>query len=126
MAMVSKPQKAENVKKVMSEVRRVVEARYRIARATYDAQDNLTKEVLDRIVDRLRIAATGVIAVNGKPFKLEQELQDFNLLFIATEILSDLALNNIQVANFEPNPAYCIECKREITSLPKKRKRVYR
>lgn len=118
--------KAQNPEKAISEIRRIVEARHRIAMAVYNSQDSLTQEVLDRIRDRLRIAATGVVQINGKPFKMEQELIDFNLLFIATEILSDLALNDIQIANFNFHPAYCAECKEEIAGVPKPRKKVHR
>lgn len=110
--------KAENPKKKIAEIKRIIDARYRIARTIYDNQDGVTKEFIDRLVDRLRIASTGVVSINGKPYKLELQYQDFNLLFIACDILSDLALNNIQVANFDFNPAFCAECKREIMGVP--------
>lgn len=110
--------KAQNIEKALEEIKRQIDARYRIAMAVYEAQDSFTKEVLDRVRDRLRIAATGVVQINGKPYKLEQQYIDFNLMFIATEILGDLALNNIQVANFNFHPAFCSECKKEITGVP--------
>lgn len=110
--------KAQPIEDALQNFREITQARYRIAKATYEAQDSLTQEVIDRIRDRLRIAATGVVNINGKPFKLEQQYIDFNIWFIATEILSDLALNDIQIANFQFHPAWCAECKREITGVP--------
>lgn len=117
--------KAQDVEKILAEYKEVVEARYRIAMAVYKAQDSYTQEVLDRIRDRLRIASTGIVQIGGQPHKLEQQYVDFNLMFIATEILSDLAMNDIQVANFNFHPAYCAECRKEIMKVdePKKKKK---
>lgn len=121
---VKKVTKAQNVDKALSEYARIAEARYRIAMDIYEAQDDLTKEVLDRIRDRLVIAATGIVNINGKPYKLDQEYVNFNLMFIATEILSDLLLNGVQVANFKWHPQYCVECKARILGVkePKKKR----
>lgn len=109
-----KPKKAQPIDEALQNYREITEARFRIAKKVYEAQDDLTKEVIDRIRDRLRIASTGVVNINNKPYKLEQQYVDFNIWFIATEILSDLALNDIQIANFNFHPAYCAECKREL------------
>lgn len=123
--------KVKGVKKVrpvddaLVEYKRVIDARLRIATSTYEAQDDLTKEVIDRIRDRLRIAATGVVMINGKPFKLDPQWIDFNLLFLACEILNDLYINGLKVANFKPNALYCAECRAEIIGVkePRKKKR---
>lgn len=120
-----KPQKAKGVEDVIETYRVLTQTRYKVAKEIYDSQDSLTQEVLDRIRDRLRIASTGLISVNGQPQKLEQEYVDYNLLFLATEILSDLSLNNIKVANFKPSQAYCADCKKELfkTGIEPKRKK---
>jgi hypothetical protein len=120
-----KPQKAKGVEDIIEQYKVITETRYMVAKEIYDSQDSLTQEVLDRIRDRLRIASTGLINVNGQPVKLEQKYIDFNLLFLATEILSDLALNSVRVAKFKPSQKYCIECKKEIfkTGIEPKRKR---
>lgn len=114
---LEKVTKAKNDEKALSEIREMAKARYKLAMEIYNHQDPLTQEVLDRIRDRLVIAATGVVQVNGKPYKLEQEYVHFNLMFIATEILSDLLLNGIQVANFKFHPAYCTFCKKKILGV---------
>lgn len=121
----SKAVKARPIEDALQEFRKITEARYRLAKSTYENQDNLTKEVIDRIRDRLRIASTGVVNINGQPHKLETQYVDFNIWFLACEILADCALNGIKIANFTPDPAFCAECKREILGVkePKKSKR---
>lgn len=117
-----KPMKAIRPEKALGEYYAIVMTRYKMAMQVYEAQDRLTKEVIDRICDRLRIASTGVISVGGTPVKLEQQYIDYNILFIATEILADLALLNIQVANFEFHPAWCAECRQRIAKVPRDHK----
>lgn len=119
-----KPKKAIPVDKALLRYREIAEKRFKMAMQIYEAQDGSTQEVIDRIRDRLTIAATGVVIINGQPVKLEQKYVDFNLLWIAVDILSDLAMMNIQIENYEPSPMVCIECKREIYKQPEsKRKR---
>lgn len=124
---VSKSSKKDvvNTSKALNQYRRLTETRYEMAKQIYEHQDSLTKEVIDRIRDRLVIASTGVVNIGGKPMKLEQQYIDFNILFLACEILSDLALMNVQIANFKPYPMWCIECKKEIAGvkIAKKKRR---
>ena len=114
----SKVKKARPIEPELQRYREIIESRYNIAKQIYEAQDSLTQEVIDRIRDRLVIASTGVVSVNGKPYKLEQQYIDFNIWFIAVEILSDLLLTGIQVANFKYEPSLCVECKRKIMGMP--------
>lgn len=116
--------KARPVEDALQEFRTITEARYRIAKSTYEKQDRLTKEVIDRIRDRLRIAATGVVNINGRPYKLEQQYVDFNIWFIATEIVADLALNGIRVASFVFDDVFCAVCKKQLVGVkePKKKR----
>src|SRR5215831_11305322 len=112
-----KPQKAVKVDRALEEFRKIARTRYKMAMQVYEAQDGLTKEVIDRIRDRLVIASTGVVNINGRPVKIEQKYVDYNILFLACEILSDLALLDIQIANFNPSPMWCAECKQEIAGV---------
>lgn len=95
------------------------EARGRLGQAAYDHQDKQTQAVIDRMRDRLRMGASGLIdiRVNGqtRSVQIEQKYLDFNILFIATEILKDMALMDIRVANYEFPPTMCAECGAEIT-----------
>jgi hypothetical protein len=98
-------------------------ARLRMAEEAYELQDSETKEVIDRIRDRITAATTGrVRASNGVVIRVDQELSDANVLFISTEILKDLAMYDVKIANFKFPPSYCVECREKLTP-PKRRKR---
>lgn len=97
--------------------KRATEARYELAMRAYNAQDNQTKDALDIMVARLRTIGTGQIRIfpDGKRghsvvVPIEPVLQDQNIMFLATEIFKDLALMDVQVANYEFPPVYCVEC----------------
>lgn len=123
MAVKAKPKKAQKIKKksgvtkarpiegALKEFQAQIDTRYEIGKHVYDIQDALTKEVIDRIRMQYRIAVPGVVNINNVPHKLDKEYIDKNGLFVATEILSDLALNGIKVANFKFHPGFCAECK---------------
>jgi hypothetical protein len=92
-------------------------ARYRIARLAYEAQDSETRRILDMVCDRLKTAGSGYIRIfpNGKrnpsvAIPINLEFQDKNILFIATEILKDLALFDVKVANYKFPKVYCVNC----------------
>lgn len=93
------------------------EARYRIAMQVYEAQDNQTKEVMERIRDRVVAYSTGVIKITPEGWKGEArtiqvdfKYVDFNAMYMAAGILSDLALVNVRIENFQFPPGVCAEC----------------
>jgi hypothetical protein len=96
------------------ELRDLAVARYEYAKRLYEAQDDDTKLAIDQIRDRLRIASTGWVSVNGRPFKLEQEFVDLNLWFLAIEIISELAFTGIRLENFEFPTIKCEDCHFEL------------
>ena len=109
--------RAETIAQQVELFESATRARFRIARAAYDHQDNETQRVIDIIVERLRTAGSGYIRIypNGKrnpsvavPITLEQ--QDQNILFIAMEIVKDLALFDIRLASYEFPKVYCATC----------------
>ena len=61
------------------------------------------------------------LRIGDKIIKVEKELIDKNAFFTATEIMADLALNEIQVANFQFDQQYCVECKVELPKSKKKK-----
>jgi hypothetical protein len=100
------------------------EARLRMATDAYELQDSETREVIDRIRDRITAATTGrVRASNGHVIRVDQELSDANVLFIATEIMKDLAMYDVKVANFEFPPSYCVQCREKLPQSRKKNRR---
>lgn len=117
------------VKDAVEEWRSLAEMRGELAREAYDYQDDATKAVIDRIVTRLRLGASGYIEVRVNPpkgnlvaVKIEQAYLDFNLMYVALELLKDLALFDIRVGSFQFPPSLCSSCGAEIIAeRPRKR-----
>jgi argininosuccinate synthase len=106
---------ASHLDKLVSDWKELAELRHKTSMDIYNVQDEDTKEVLDRIVDRLRLAATGYVTLRlpggaVKSVRVESEYVGYALLFIATEILKDLAIYGVQIANFDYHPSICAEC----------------
>jgi hypothetical protein len=108
------------------------EARYRVARTTFDHQDEATKEVIRRIQDRLSIGASGYVRVWPGGNKREErselvnvgvEYLEMNALYVATEILKDLAMLDVRVENFEFPSSYCAECGVKLNQPKRKKKK---
>jgi len=93
------------------------ETRGKIGQAAYDFQDADTRNAIDRIQDRLRVGATTEIElrVGGQSRKVQVEPKylNFNILFLATEILKDMALMDIRVANYK-FPPLCADCGKKL------------
>lgn len=107
----------------LEEAKAIIEIRHEIAQEAYDFQDEKTKGAIDMIVRRLRLAATATVNVRVNPprgatvpVKIEQQYVDFNLLFIATEIVKDLALCGIKIASYKFPPTFCVACSAEVTN----------
>jgi hypothetical protein len=124
--VASKPQ----VEEALEEARALAELRGEIALEAFNHQDKDTQEVLERIRDTLRLAATGWVYVRMNPpyggqvhVKLEQEYVDFNLFYIAVEILKTLALFDTRVATFKFPPSLCVNCGAELKTVKRKKVR---
>lgn len=111
---MAKVVKAKSEAKALAELADISEKRYKIAKKIYDYQDDLTKEVIDAIKDRLKVASTGVVQINGKLVKLDEQTVELSTFFLAVEIVKDLALYDIQVAGFKFNPKYCASCNKKM------------
>lgn len=117
------------VEEAMAEWRALTEVRYELAREAYDFQDDKTKALIDRIVRRLREGASGYITIRlnpphgqAVPVKVDQEYLGFNLLYVATEILKDLAMFDIKVGTYKLPPSLCVNCGAELTKEQPKAK----
>jgi hypothetical protein len=109
------------VKEAIARQKSISEVKYEIAREAFDLQDDKTKEVIDRMVETLRNYTTGYINVQLQPptgalvpVRLDNEYLGYNLLFLAVEIVKDLALLDIKVANFKFPPSMCVKCGAEL------------
>jgi hypothetical protein len=123
-----KPKRDEAVARQLELFEAATKSRYRIATAAFEAQDEKTKEAIRMIRDRLSVIATGTIRVfpNGRQnpgvtVTIGQEFVDQNLLYIATEIVKDLAFMDIRVENYEFPKVYCSDCGDKLTTRRKKK-----
>lgn len=123
MARKAAIQTDDRLREALEEAKAIIEVRHEIAQEAYDFQDESTQKAIDNIVRRLRLAATGTINVRVNPprgatvpVKIEQQYVDFNLLFIATEIVKDLALCGIRIATYTFPPSFCVACGAEVTN----------
>jgi hypothetical protein len=102
------------------------EIRQRVASVAYNAQDAKTKAVIDSIMDQLLLGASGTIRIfvgkQSVAAKVDMEYVEFNAMYVATEILKDLALMDVKVANYKFPSVYCVECGDKL--LTKKKKKV--
>lgn len=129
MARKQAIQNDARVQEAVEEFRAMTEVRYDLAKAAYDHQDKETQKVINRMVDRLRLGATGYIEVRVNPphgsivpVKIEQQYLDFNLLYVACEILKDLAMFDIRVGTYEFPPSICAMCGAEMTKEQPRKK----
>ncbi len=131
MARKQAIQNDARVKEAVEEFKVITEVRYEIAKEAFDFQDEGTQKIIDRIVSRLRLGAKAYIDVHVNPpagsvvaAKIEQKYVDFNLLYIATEILKDSAMIDVRVGTYKFPPSLCVQCGAEIVGeKPKKRRR---
>jgi hypothetical protein len=118
------------VQEALEEWQALTEVRYEMAKEAFDYQDEKTQAVVWRIVNRLRIGASGYITVrvnppggSSVPVKVDQEYLDYNILYVAMEILKDLAMFDIRVGTYKFPPSQCVTCGAELTKeQPKKKK----
>lgn len=122
----------KKLREAIEDFEAMCEVRGEIAQQAYNAQDAETQAVLQRIRDRLRLAVTGYIQVQVDPphsgvvsVKVEQRYIDFNLMFVATEILKDLGLFGIRVASYKFPDMLCTNCMATISpsTRPKRKRR---
>lgn len=112
----------------LDDFKSVSELKYELAKEAYDMQDATTQAVIDRIVSTLQVYATGYINLqlsppNGAvvPVKLDNVYLGYNLLWLALELVKDLAITGIKVAEFSFPPAMCVKCGADI--IPERTKK---
>jgi hypothetical protein len=112
---------------VLEEFKMVTELRGEMAQVALDAQDEETQGLILRIADKLAESASGyvMVKVGGKLVRVEveSELVKANTLFVATEILKDLALFDIRVGTYVFPPSLCASCGAELLEIKKGKKR---
>lgn len=97
--MVKTPvKKKSQVNEQVKLFKQKTELRYNEARNTFDAQDVNTQEVILRI--------QGILCAG----RAVDDYARMNALYMAVEILKDLASMDVRVASFKFSDTYCAEC----------------
>jgi hypothetical protein len=106
----------------VAEFQDLSEIRYELAKRAYKAQSATMQNTVDSILATLRIHAKDYIDVQLQPphgalvpVKIERRYVDFNLLYIAMDILKNLALFDIRIGDYEFPPSLCTNCEAVIT-----------
>jgi hypothetical protein len=112
------------LKSVVEEFKATSLVKYEMAMDAYNLQDKETRAVIDRIVATLQQYATGFLNVKVgstyTPIKIDNDYLGYNLLYLAVEVVKDLAFLQIKVANFVFPPSLCYKCGAEV--IPETRK----
>jgi hypothetical protein len=102
------------LKSVIEDFQALSLVRGEMARDAYELQDDETKKVIDRMVGVMQGYATGYITATVNrtlvPVKVEAEYLGYNLLFLAVEMVKDLAMCNVRIASFTFPPSLCVKC----------------
>jgi hypothetical protein len=111
----------------VEEFQEASERRLEIANESYRAQDEKTRLVIDAIQEYLMQGASGTIRVyvGSEAFAatVDMEYVEYNTLYVATEILKDLALLDVKIANYAFPKGICTECGAKVKAKKKKVKR---
>src|SRR5262245_25436912 len=120
------PSHAKLQEEAIEQFKAVSEIKMELAQEAYDMQDAETQKVIDKMVETMRTYCTGYINVQLQPptgalvpVKIDNEYLGYNLFFLAVEIVKDLALLDIKVANFVFPPSMCAKCGAEL-GIPEK------
>lgn len=99
MARKMKAPKVADKSAFSEEQQLMAEVRGEIAQEAYDAQDAKTKAAIDAVAHRLAkdAASTDIYTQH-------------NLLFVAVEIVKDLAVTGIRVASYNFPEGQCVSC----------------
>jgi hypothetical protein len=105
--------------------------RMQYAKQVYDHQDGATREAIDRMqaqlirISRRRMWISATLNKKGKTDRILCDLPNDaiwnNALYMAVEILKDLAYMDIRVANFNWPADLCVECGKPLTAKKKRK-----
>jgi hypothetical protein len=124
---VSESKLRELADAAMADFKAEAKKRYDHAHAIYNKQDDDTQDALDRVTALLCQTARRNLWVSvGKRgdrliSQIPEETIYHNMHYMAVEILKDLAVMDIKVANFKWTDRLCALCGNEIESKPRKK-----
>lgn len=92
----------------------LAEYQHELARETYGKQDKETQKVIDKLVHLLRGYSTGSKFNTNAKLRVAEEHIEMALFVIAVEVVKDLALCDLRVANFVLPKDVCVKCGEEV------------
>jgi hypothetical protein len=124
----------KEVDKQVEIFKRATQARYDLARQTFEVQDESTQEVITRIQKMLCLNANGIVRVWLKGNKrnksytvtVEMDYIEMNAFYMAIEILKDLAMMDVRVAKFQFPESFCADCGVKLNDRGKGKKKAKR
>lgn len=119
MRLVKKKKPAAIYEQGLKTWNKQVEFEYQSLKKIYDAQDSLTKEVIDRVQHRLLIGAPRLVRVSDRDIPVEKEVTEKNAFRAAVKIIHDLASYDVRVANYKIPGGFCRTCARPLSSRRK-------
>lgn len=93
----------------LAETIMLIEYRYEVATEAYEAQDEETQTAIKKIIGTLTSHSTGAVMQ-----ELAQGIIDMALFVLAMDVVKDLALLDIRVANFTFDDRTCVSCGGEV------------
>lgn len=106
--------------------REQTESRAKVAQRLYDSQDTETRGAIDAMAERIVSVSRGLLSVTPNGSKdavvvtLSTDLIQKNAFYLATEIVRDLAMFDVRVANFRFDPKLCAQCGVPLSKTKKK------
>lgn len=106
--------------------REQTESRAKVAQRLYDSQDTETRGAIDAMAERIVSVSRGLLSVTPNGSKdavvvtLSTDLIQKNAFYLATEIVRDLAMFDVRVANFRFDPKLCAQCGAPLSKTKKK------
>lgn len=127
---VSEARLFEMAQKAMADFSAEAKKRYDKAHRSYKQQDDDTQDALDRMTTLLcRIARKKMwVTTGGRQDRvvmtIPEETVYHNMFYMAVEILKDLAVMDVRVANYTFPADTCVECGKTIELKPRAKKKV--
>lgn len=99
---------------MIQEFEAVTVLRYETATEVFEAQDKATQEAMSEILGSLHEHAETTVTLGGTKIEVDEETLKMARIVLGVELVKDLYLVGLQVANFEWDASTCIACGSEV------------
>lgn len=102
--------KSADVFEKVAQIRALSQVKYEMALDTFNEQDAETQTVINKMVDTLYGLAMGTFIEDGQTVQVDDGIVGASVLWLAVEIVKDLALCGARVGNFTFPQSLCSSC----------------